>query len=355
MGEKRCSRREFVTSAAQGLGAAAIVAATGGLAMAQQPAAGAAAQPAAAGDPPALPGGAPAAWLNEPGKIIAVHHADAMENMANPRGEIVGEMVDRGVMELAGKTDLASAWSRFVCPADVVEIKINTLGKRHNSTNGETVMAIQRGLMAAGVKPENIFIYDLYGSHMRSSGYKMFRPDDKQVGYGESWGFEKQPTQHGAGKSSFANILGRVTAVINVPVMKDHSQTLITGAMKNMTHGHVSNPGSYHATGGPGIPKIYAHPKIRDKVRLTIMDGLRLLYNGGPQDNPKHKIIHNTIYVTTDPVAMDTLLFDRIQEQRAKAKLRPLKLPEQLTVGEELGLGVHDRSKIKIVPIELKA
>ncbi len=293
-------------------------------------------------------------WFSKPGRVVRVHHPGAMETMKKPNAEVVASMVERAVMELTGAKDPASAWKQFVGPKDVVEIKINCLGKRYNSTNAETVQAIITGLVSAGVDRNEIYIYDMYGSHMRSTREKLFRPDGKRVGFAEQWGYDRNATKHGAGKSKFAAILGKVTAVINVPVMKSHSLSQVTGALKNMTHGHVHNPSRFHRNGCvPGIPEIYAHPKIVGKVRLTIMDGLRLLYHGGPQDSPRHRIIQNHIYASTDPVALDRILFERIQEARKEHKKRPLEEPAFLAPAQELGLGVADRSKIDLVEVDL--
>ncbi|MDY0061071.1 MAG: DUF362 domain-containing protein [Myxococcota bacterium] len=349
MGEKGVSRRVFLTTAASGVGAAALLA-TGGVALAAGTPAPAAPAPA----PPAAPA-AGKIWPSQPGRIVAVHHAGAMEKMEKPRLDVVGQMVDRGLLEFTGKSDLAAAWSQFVEPADVVEIKINCLGQRHNSSNAETVQAILRGLQAAGVKRENILIYDLYGGHLRSTRESLFRPDGKLVGYGEQWGYNEETLRLGGVKTNLAKILDRVTAVINVPVMKSHDNSQVTGALKNMTHGHVKNPGGFHKNNCAGIPHVYSHPKIKDKVRLNIMDGLRLLYHGGPQDSPKHKLIHNTLYFATDPVALDSMLFDVIQDHRKKYKVRPLIVPSYLPTAEQMGLGVFDRAKIQITPIELQA
>lgn len=344
------NRRDFLSTTAQGIGAAAVLGAGARLALAEE-------KPSPAQPKEAAEQGArTSSFLCLPGKVVQVHHPAAMKSMKKPDEELVGRMVDRAVIELSGRSDLAEAWTRFISPDDVVEIKINCLGKRYNSTNAQTVQAIIRGLRSIGIKPESIFIYDMYGSHMRSTRQKLLRPDGKQVGYAEQWGYEKTKTRHEAGKSRFASILGRVTAVVNVPVMKHHDLSGVTGALKNMSHGHVHNPSRFHRNGClPGIPEIYAHPKIRDKVRLCIMDGLRLLYHGGPQDSPKHRIVQGRIYASTDPVALDTLLLERVQEARKKGRKRALKEPGFLAAATQLGLGINDRGKIELEEIELGA
>ena len=347
---KQCNRRTFLDGTIKGVGAAAALAVAPRLARGQA-APGAPAPPA---EPePAPPAASPAAkapapgWLKVPGKVIQVRNPAAMKSMRKPNAEVVAGMVDEAVKRLAGESDLKAAWSRFVSADDKVEIKVNCLGKRYNSTNQETVQAIMAGLELVGIPKDHIFIYDMYGGHLRLSRQPLFRPDGKRVGFADQWGYERKPITHGAGKSKLAKILGRVTAVINVPVMKTHSLCKITGALKNMTHGHVHNPSRFHKGGCvPGIPEIYSLPEVGGKVRLSIMDGLRLLYHGGPQDSPKHRIVHNTIYAATDPVALDTILLERIQAARKEGKKRALATPVHLAAAAKAGLGEADRAKI---------
>jgi len=349
MAESNWDRRSFLSTTAKGLGAAALLAA-GVRPAAAEPGAPAAPAPPVAPAAPAAPG---RAFFQAPGRVVQVEHGGAMESMTRPKDEVVQQMVEQALMKLTGAADPQKAWAEFVVPADVVEIKINTLGKRHNSSNAATVQAILNGLKSAGVKPEAIFIYDMYGSHMRSTRDALLRPDGKQVGFSEQWGYGER-VEHGAGKSRFASILERVTAVINVPVMKTHALSGITGALKNMTHGHVDNPSRFHKDGCvPGIPEIYAYPLIKDKVRVSIMDGLRLLYHGGPQDSPKHRILHNRIYAATDPVALDTILLERIQAARKEGKMKALDLPAFLAAAAKLGLGEADRAKIRLDELKL--
>lgn len=350
---KQCNRRAFLDGAIKGVGAAAALAAVPRLARGQAPpaaAAPAAAEPAAA---PAAAAPAPG-WLKAPGRVVQVRNPAAMKSMKKPDEAAVQAMVDEAVRRIAGESDLKAAWARFVAPTDTVEIKVNCLGKRYNSTNEETVKAIIAGLLLVGVPRDQILIYDMYGGHLRMSRQPLFKPDGKLVGFADQWGYEDTPTEHGAGKSKLAKILGRVSAVINVPVMKSHALSGITGALKNMTHGHVHNPSRFHKGGCvPGIPEIYALPQIQGKVRLSIMDGLRLLYDGGPQDSPKHRIVHNTIYAATDPVALDTILLERIQAARKEGRKRALETPAHLAAAAALGLGEADRAKIELIEATL--
>ncbi|MGW8178255.1 MAG: DUF362 domain-containing protein, partial [bacterium] len=62
--------------------------------------------------------------------------------------------------------------------------------------------------------------------------------------------------------------------VINLPVLKDHGITGVTMAMKNL-FGAIHNPNKYHLnTGDPYVADVCMLSPIRQKVRLTICDGL---------------------------------------------------------------------------------
>ena len=60
----------------------------------------------------------------------------------------------------------------------------------------------------------------------------------------------------------------------------------------------------------------------------------------------------NSLLVTTDPVAMDTLAWEELDSRR-KAKHLPLlaksRVPKHIATAAALGLGTDDRGKIKLV------
>ena len=140
------------------------------------------------------------------------------------------------------------------------------------------------------------------------------------------------------------------TALINVPVFKDHNLSGITGAMKNMTHGNINNPHHYHKHDcNPQIADIYNHPRLKDKVRLTICDALKIQYEGGPQASMRHRVAHHRIYAATDAVAMDAWGLKEIEALRKKAGKIPISIRHKgnyLVRAQKLGLGIADTRKI---------
>ena len=176
----------------------------------------------------------------------------------------------------------------------------------------------------------------------------------------EVLGYEKALTESGGGgKGRLAKTLTWTTAVINVPVIKDHDLAGVTCAIKNMVCGNVERPPLMHQRIHTALPHFYALEAIRGRVRLIICDGSFCMYDGGPQYHPGAIVSHDCVYATTDPVAMDAVALDVVDGLRVKNRLRTLEQSKRpatfIRVAEELGLGVADRSQIHLETIELPA
>ena len=81
---------------------------------------------------------------------------------------IVQRLVDKAVMTLAGKDDVAKAWATYVKPTDRVAVKFNGLFRRA-TTQPEVIRAVTNGLIKAGVDPAKIVVYDRNDKDMRTA------------------------------------------------------------------------------------------------------------------------------------------------------------------------------------------
>ncbi len=234
-------------------------------------------------------------------------------------------MVDRAVKELSGQTDLGQAWQRFVHANDRVGIKVNGLGLRNMASNKETVIAIINGVMAAGVPAANIVVYDQWQGFLGATrlgrrdvpaGVRLLTHNNAILG---------RETRTPSGRTQYAQALLDCTAVIGVPLVKDHSLCGFTGAMKNMTHGSIKNPEDFHRHQcSPQIADLYNHEAIRSRVRLHVMDAFKVLYDRGPQDNPAARVPYEAIFVSTDPVALDRLGAEIVDDFRTRNRMTTL-------------------------------
>ena len=161
-------------------------------------------------------------------------------------------------------------------------------------------------------------------------------------------------TESHSWRGRLSNILRRATALINVPILKDHGIAGVTLALKNHL-GTCDNPGSLHPNhGNPGIADLNAHPEIAKKTRLVVCDATRAVYNGGPRFRPRFAWAPNMIMVSTDPVALDSFGLEVIDRARKKAGLGSV-APRAGHIGtaQRRGLGMADLSRVRIVAKEL--
>ncbi|HLG29539.1 MAG TPA: hypothetical protein VI387_04955, partial [Candidatus Brocadiales bacterium] len=95
----------------------------------------------------------------------------SMPPLARPDAVIVERMIENGLVAFTGKKDITEAWKSVVSPSDVVGIKTNPIGGKKLSTNPEVVNAIVNGLMLAGVKENNIIVWDKEEKYLLEADY----------------------------------------------------------------------------------------------------------------------------------------------------------------------------------------
>jgi uncharacterized protein (DUF362 family) len=297
--------------------------------------------------------------VSGPGHVIKVH-MPGMRGRLFPQPEAARTMVAKAVTTLAKESDLGKAWKKFVQKEDRVGIKINCLGGRMSSTMKEVVDGVVEGVRAAGVLDSNIMIFDQFGGNMRGARYEwQENPGSLRVLNHDVLGYEKDWISAEGFKGKLVKALTWSTAIINVPVIKDHdlAGAGITCAMKNMVCGCVERPALMHREIEKALPHFYALEQIRSRVRLTVVDGSFCLYDGGPKYNPAGHATHDCVYATTDPVAMDAVALQVVEGMRKQNGLRSLDAVRRpatyLKLAEEMGLGIADPNRIFLESVEL--
>jgi uncharacterized protein (DUF362 family) len=348
------SRRVFLGAAAAGAGATLL---GGGDALAEGP--------NLAASPPA--GFVP---LNVPGKIVKVSKSGTLQpNGLWPTENAARVMLERAMTEFTGKNNLGEAFARFVHKDDKVAIKLNGIGGQKGATmatNRELALEIARGVVAAGVPPTSIVIFEQYNSFLAGT-----RVVDRARALDSAFPVGITTTIHenkdavmpeivvaGVG-TKFVRAFTQATAVINVALIKDHSICGYTGCLKNITHGALINPHAFHEhNASPQIAVLYAQDVVKSRVRLHITDGYKLIYDGGPLDKKKEcRVPHEAVYVCTDPVAMDVIGWGVVEQWRKDKGLPTLKSagrePAYIQVASGLGLGVFDKNRITMREVTL--
>jgi len=286
-----------------------------------------------------------------------------------PSSDAAYAMLDRAARELTGRA-LPDMLRDLVSPDDKVGLKVNALAGFELSTNIEVVEALVRGLTEAGLPEANIVVWDRFEDHLARCMYPLNRDG---AGY-RCYGGESQSdpgldrdaryeSDLGDGKPSFFYRVATrdIAKIINLPVPKDHNCSGVTGALKNLSFGAVNNTARFHDAPhfcDPMIGEICAHPAVKDKVVLHVMDALRALYDGGPVvGNPDAVFEPREIWVSRDPVAMDVLVLDLINAEREKAGLPKIgdegPTPKHIETAAGLGLGTDSPSPDSVVTAEV--
>lgn len=293
---------------------------------------------------------------NPQSTVVEVKNANVLTEGRRLRPEVVQAMVFEGVRRLSGEKTDKAAWRRYFSPDDVVGIKVNCLFGRGASTHPEVAMAIAEGLKLAGVKPENIIIWDRSDADLAKSGYTLNRDGTGVKCYGTNADYEPNPTRQGSFNGRLSKILTeRITALVNAPILKDHRIAGVTIACKNH-YGSFDNPGAHHGNNcDPYMADLNSIAAIRQKTRLIVVDAIRPIPEGGPGLRTDYMWNYNAILVATDPVAIDTVGWQIIEARRKEVELPPLAQDGRpvrfLQSAAKLGLGTNDPNKIRLVRV----
>jgi uncharacterized protein (DUF362 family) len=286
--------------------------------------------------------------------IIRNQAVQAKDGMINK--SVVSQMINQGILKLTGKKTTTDAWKIYFKSTDIVGIKVNCIAGKNMSTRPELVDEIIIGLKSAGVKEDNIIIWDRTTHELKGVGYSINKDGAGVKCYGTDGNYDEKPTQQGTFNGKLSRILSeKITALINVPVLKDHGCCGMTLAMKNH-YGSIHNPGEYHSNNcDPYCADLNAIPEIKNKTRLIIGDAIRPLANGGPGDRPRYRWNYNGLLFSTDPVAIDYQGWQIIETQRKEFGLPTLteqgRPPKYIATAGKQGMGTDNPNQIEVVTV----
>ena len=266
---------------------------------------------------------------------------------------VLEKMLGRSIAKLTDSKTGAEGWKKLFTPRDIVGVKVNCLFGKGVSTRPEFVQSVIEGLKMAGVNEDNIIIWDRSTSDLLKVGY-IPNKDGKGVKcYADdsNWG---ELIERGAFKGHISKVISeKVTAIVNVPILKTHGITGISCCLKNH-YGSFDNPGSHHGNHcNPALADFNSIPMVKEKTRLMVVDALRPQYEGGPGLQARDQWNYYSILMSKDPLAADYQGMQILAEKRAKAGLQPF-TKEQLAwmqSAQERGVGMCDPAKIELLKV----
>ena len=166
--------------------------------------------------------------------------------------DILHHMFEAGLNELSGSNDYTGYLESMFSSGDVIGLKVNRLAGPGMSTRAETANVMSGLLTDAGIPPKKHIIWDRFDRELSALGFEVktkgsgplcFGTDHRGIGY----------SQNLVSKGKIGGLLSRIleeycNATINMPVLKDHSISGVTCAMKN-NFGCIHNPNKYHDNG----------------------------------------------------------------------------------------------------------
>ena len=304
----------------------------------------------------------------EKSKVVLVRHPAVVDASGKVQAPLLQQILDKAITAFSGRSTVADAWRLYFSPEDVVGLKINTLGLMNVKGTDYTQhfsafnQAVASGLRRAGIKDQNIVVWDRSEEEMTEAGLTIQKdPGAMRV-------IANKAARRGAGDyaetsypvgsltSRVSRILAEVcTSFINIPMPKTHGNSVFTCSLKNH-YGTIDNPGQMHANAccSPGIAEVNAIPIIRKKEKLTISDALLLVPEQGPRWDPRFIRPFGGVLVGTDPVAVDAVALKILDDHREKDGMEWIapRVPH-LALAEKLGLGKSRLEDIDLVTFNL--
>jgi uncharacterized protein (DUF362 family) len=237
-------------------------------------------------------------------------------------------MMHTGVMSITNTNNVGDAYKSLfpgITEKSIIAIKINCLAGGLLSTHPAVVDAIIDGLkqMTVGQSlfpPYNIIVFDDRPQNMIiAAGFTMKNvPGNYRCVTTENNWSDTVQNIHNTDQR-LSKIVEEANYIINVPILKNHTNAGITFSLKN-SFGMIDKPQNMHADMcDPFIALVYK--LVANKVVIIIGDAILGAHKGGPSTSPT--FITNSIYLSKDPVAVDKYAFDVINNIR-KTKNIPL-------------------------------
>jgi hypothetical protein len=275
-------------------------------------------------------------------RVVVVQGHDLLHAYL-PDDARVAAAFDLGLTHFTRTADVSAAWRTLVTTNDIVGIKVFSTPGPLNGTRPAVVAAIARGLMAAGLPPGHIIVWDRHAQDLRRAGFfnlgqalgihvagaaeagydtdTFYLPDSPVIGalvWGDSEFGKKGP---GIGKKSFVSRLvsRKITKIISVAPLINENEAGVCGHLFSLSLGSVDN--THRFENDPNrlavaLPEIYALPIVGDRVVLNVTDALLGQYQGGPSGYLQYSTMLQQIWLSHDPVALDVLSLKELSRER---------------------------------------
>ncbi len=223
-------------------------------------------------------------------------HASSVVHGASVDEMNLRDLLGRTIRELTAARSIESGWKMILGDARRIAVKFNQVGADVIGTSTSFARQIVHQLNEAGYPSKEIMLIET-PPNLRHE----LETREPPVGWGGHLRVADQDDQ-------FARYVLEADAIINVALLKTHQIAGMTGCLKNISHGIVRHPGRYHAQAcAPFITQIFGHPEVTRRVRLNLLDGLRMVIRNGPDAREADIVNYGGLLAGFDPVAVDQI------------------------------------------------
>jgi len=287
----------------------------------------------------------------------------------------VNALIGQGMRLLTGAPDAVSAWQLIIpgySPGTKIAIKVNmnnaeVSGYNIDATSG-AVNGVIAGLKSMGVSESDVYLMDpsrVWPSYIADpilSRYPGVLLWDAEGTYGHEVTFDYSSSASTTVHHSHPSIadtnypmqLAEASHLIHMPILKGHGSAEISLTYKNLfgliERGQCARFHDYALPWRSGysydqnpLHDLYLNSHVKDKTVLIVGDGLfgqRAVSESGvptPWDFFGGEF-PNSIFLSTDSVAIDSVMFDFLNAEMARYDKSQLYLHR----AQELELGTHD-------------
>jgi uncharacterized protein (DUF362 family) len=252
-----------------------------------------------------------ARWpATETSRVVVVRHSGVLADNT-PDLTIVLQMLDDGLRTLTGTGDVLAIWRRLFDPKDRILLKVNCIAYGGPTQPAVTYAVVER-LLDAGLRAENVLIFDRTDHELQAAGYSLNDGGPGVQCHGSRG--EGSEVVLSQARVRFFQEIDTCDAIVNLPTPKQHSGAGISVSLKNH-YGSVNRPGKLHGDWcDPAIAELNAQANIQAKTRLVV--GAALYVSPRDWNRP---VQENALLLSFDPVALDTVARDILVRHRQAA------------------------------------
>ena len=313
--------------------------------------------------------------------VYSVHDAAATSHFS-PNADVVRQLVDRGIMALAGKSSAAEAWRELLPPTEIVGFKVTSGPGEVSGTRPAVVRSLVESLRASGHPAERIAIWDKRSSDLRNAGWyriaselgiRCLASEDAGWDPDPERSYEKSATgrlvagdleygrkeEAGTGRRSFVSLLltRDLTRIIPVTPVLNHNVAGVNGQLLGLAFASVDN--TLRFANSPGlfpevIPEICALDDVFPRIAFGVSDALLCQYRGEDTTRLHNATMLNELRFSRDPVALDVLAIADIETARGTSAEGGAERSrnEIYPNAELLELGVADVKRIDVKRVD---